>query len=151
LSDFIERRVKTALVAREIALVDRAARASPPRWDPDEFSVRGSAAAGGEVAAVFTRDEARIELRVRLPPAYPLVNAEVDCAGKSGVKDARWRRWVLQVLLPPRLSHSPLSRPVFDSRVLCVLLSCRSCSCWRRTMARSWTPCCCGRYSRPTT
>ena len=157
ISDFIATRVKLALVSREVALVERAARASPPRWDPEEFTIRGSALAGkqhlpllildypqsplltlaypclapsiwqddkdvthdslllhcpvltyprtlflplstvplsplplsgGEVTAIFSRDETKIELKIRLPPTYPLCNVEVECAGKSGLKDA---------------------------------------------------------------
>ena len=71
---------------------------SPSTLHPDEFTVRGSTHSGGEIYAVFTRDETKIELKIKLPPTYPLCNVEVECAGKSGVKDARWRRWVLQIV-----------------------------------------------------
>ena len=51
------------------------------RWVSDELAVR-CVTVSGEIIAVFTRDEASIELKVKLPVTYPLCNAEVECVGK---------------------------------------------------------------------
>ena len=46
------------------------------RWDPEELQVRGSTVSG-EITAIFSREDTKIELRIRLPPTYPLCNVEV--------------------------------------------------------------------------
>jgi hypothetical protein len=95
LSEFISTRVRTALVSREVALIATASRAG--RWSPEELAVRGSTVSG-EITAVYTHEETKIELKIKLPPSYPLSNVTVECTGKSGVTDGRWRRWVLQIV-----------------------------------------------------
>jgi hypothetical protein len=95
LSDFVAQRVRASIVSREVALIATASKAG--RWDQDELSVRGSSVSG-EITAVFTRDETKIELKIKLPVSYPLANVTVECTGKSGVNDTRWRRWVLQIV-----------------------------------------------------
>lgn len=95
LSKFIEDRVRNSLVSREIALIALSSAAG--RWDTEEFAVRGSAVSG-EITAVLTREETTIEIKVKLPPSYPLKNVDVTCTSRIGVSDGRWRRWVLQII-----------------------------------------------------
>jgi hypothetical protein len=60
----------------------------------EEFELRASAAAA-EVTARYTKGEIRLSLVVRLPDNYPLQAAAVELADKSGVAEARARRWQL--------------------------------------------------------
>jgi hypothetical protein len=94
LSQFVEERVRPSLLVREMSLMSTASSAG--RWNEDEFKVRGSAVSG-EVVATFMREETSVEVRIRLPPSYPLKNVEVTCTSKIGVSEGRWRRWVLQM------------------------------------------------------
>jgi hypothetical protein len=95
LNTFVEERVRVSLIKREIAMI--ALSASAGRWNPDEFTVKGSAVSG-EVTAVLSRDETTVEIKVKLPASYPLKNVEVNCTSRIGVSDGRWRRWVLQII-----------------------------------------------------
>lgn len=95
LTAFVEERVRVSLMKREIAMISLAAAAG--RWDSNEFTVKGSAVSG-EVSAVLSRDETTVEIKVKLPPSYPLKNVEVSCTSRIGVSDGRWRRWVLQII-----------------------------------------------------
>lgn len=72
--------------------------------------MRASAAAREVVAVATVEDGATLELAVRLPPAWPLKPAEVECRRRVGVSEGRLRMWLLsvsaflrnQVLSPPR-------------------------------------------------
>jgi hypothetical protein len=92
---FVEERVRLSLIGREMGLI--AAASSAGRWKTEEFRLKGSAVSG-EVTATFVREETSMEIRIRLPPSYPLKNVEVTCTSKIGVSDGRWRRWVLQMI-----------------------------------------------------
>lgn len=95
LSKFVEDRVRNSLVSREISLIALSSAAG--RWDAQEFAVRGSVVSG-EITAVLTREETTVEIKVKLPPSYPLKNVDVACTSRIGVSDGRWRRWVLQII-----------------------------------------------------
>jgi hypothetical protein len=95
LGDFIQQRVYKALVSKEIALIALASRSS--FWNPEELSVRGSVASG-EVVAVYMKEEAKVEIKIVLPPEYPLKNVEVEYVSKLGVSEDRLRRWKLQII-----------------------------------------------------
>ena len=95
LKSFIEGSVSSAIAGREVALIGVAA--TEGRWSADELTVKGSAISR-EVIAVYNKDGASIELKIKLPPAYPLVNVEVECSSRIGVSEARWKRWILQII-----------------------------------------------------
>lgn len=95
LRNFIEERVYRALVAKEIALIALASRSSI--WNPEELSVRGSVASG-EVIATYIKEDAKVEIKITLPPEYPLKNVEVEYISKLGVSEERLRRWKLQII-----------------------------------------------------
>jgi hypothetical protein len=50
-----------------------------------------------EVTARYEIDDANLELLVRLPAAYPLAAAELDCTRRVGISEARLRKWMLSV------------------------------------------------------
>lgn len=95
LSKFVEERVRESLMKREVALIATSSAAG--RWDANEFTVRGSVVSG-EVTAVLSKEETTVEIKVKLPPSYPLKIVEVACTSRIGVSDGRWRRWVLQII-----------------------------------------------------
>ena len=49
------------------------------------------------VDAHFAADEAKLGIRIQLPPSYPLRRPELRCLARVGVSDAVWRRWELQL------------------------------------------------------
>lgn len=91
----IENSFSTAIAAREVAFVRLAALEG--KWKNDEMTVRGSAVSG-EVIATYIKDGVNIELKIKLPSAYPLLNVEVECSSRVGVSEGRWKRWVLQIV-----------------------------------------------------
>lgn len=48
-----------------------------------------------EVTAIYTIDEAPMEMMIRLPKNYPLQQAEVKDVKRIGVPEAKWRYWLL--------------------------------------------------------
>lgn len=56
-----------------------------------------------EVYAMYTRDEFKMELTVKLPINYPLGPVQIDGGKRVGVTDQKWRSWLLQ--LTTFLSH----------------------------------------------
>ncbi|KAF9160818.1 hypothetical protein DFQ26_005148 [Actinomortierella ambigua] len=50
-----------------------------------------------EVTASFQIDEATMEIVIRLPSNFPLRQIEVEGTQRVGVKEARWRAWMLAV------------------------------------------------------
>lgn len=63
-----------------------------------------------EVYAVYTRDEFKLELTIKLPPNYPLSPVLIDGGKRVGVTDVKWRSWLLQ--LTTFLSHQ--NGPILD-------------------------------------
>ncbi len=59
-----------------------------------KIKVRG---VGREVVAVYTMDEASMELVVQLPANFPLGPVTVDSGKRVGVTTAQWRNWMLQL------------------------------------------------------
>ncbi|KAF9586418.1 hypothetical protein BGW38_005358 [Lunasporangiospora selenospora] len=53
--------------------------------------------ATSEVTASFQIDEATMEIVIRMPTNFPLRQVEVEGLQRVGVKEARWRAWLLSV------------------------------------------------------
>ena len=60
------------------------------------MSVTGSCVSR-EVAATYVQDESTLSVIIKIPPTFPLRNAEVDCKKTLGIPENRWRRWALQI------------------------------------------------------
>ena len=97
--------VSPFLLEREFDAVERAARGDGfvgsalgerAADSAGELSVRVSRGTG-EISATYSLDDAAVELKVRLPRAYPLVAAELDTGARAGVSEARARKWRLAV------------------------------------------------------
>ena len=61
-----------------------------------ELQIKTSKVAS-EVSASFQIDEATMEIVIRLPSNFPLRQVEVEGLQRVGVKEARWRAWLLAV------------------------------------------------------
>lgn len=83
----------------------------------DENMTVKVASAVNEVTAAYTVDEYTLELKLRLPNDWPLRPAEVTDTAPVGVKEDRWKSWVLgvqQILtFRVRVVHSVLLRVCF--------------------------------------
>eukprot|EP01042_Synura_sphagnicola_P000670 gene670-744_t len=99
---FVEEKVSGSLVQREAQAAAEAAQTG--RWSAEELTVRASAVMR-EVCATYVHDEARLEVTVRLPPAYPLMNADVDCSSKIGIAEGRWSKWKMQMIHSLSMQH----------------------------------------------
>ncbi|KAG0215792.1 hypothetical protein BGX28_008102 [Mortierella sp. GBA30] len=64
--------------------------------DLNELQIKTSKATS-EVTASFQIDEATMAIVIRLPPNFPLRQVEVEGLQRVGVKEARWRAWLLAV------------------------------------------------------
>eukprot|EP01041_Mallomonas_annulata_P003532 gene3532-7026_t len=99
--DFVTNRVGTALVGREVAAALEASRTGlfggNGNGDSGEMSVRASVVSR-EVVAVYTHEDAKLEMKVKMPPSYPLMNAEVECSSRLGFTEGRGDRWKLQIV-----------------------------------------------------
>jgi len=88
---FVETEMSELLASREVAaLYEHGAQ-------HDSLVVSGSVLTR-EISATYVKDECTLEVLIKLPPSYPLRNVEVDCQRRLGVTEARWRRWVLQIV-----------------------------------------------------
>lgn len=114
LSKFVEEKIRTHIIRREIALIEASTHHKPSgnslapftavedtlttvSATGDNFSVTGNAKTG-QITASLVQDEVAIDITISLPPAYPLKNVDVSCTRRIGVTEARWRRWVLQMI-----------------------------------------------------
>ena len=93
-SKFIEERVRTSLISREVGYVEVGL--LNKRWDVDAFQVKGSIVSG-EITGTLQLEDTKVEVKITLPPSYPLKNVEV-VSSKIGIADDRVRRWVLQIV-----------------------------------------------------
>ena len=50
------------------------------------------------VLACIMRDDAKLEIKIKIPPHYPLKNVAVETVTRSGVPEAKWRRWAFQII-----------------------------------------------------
>ena len=62
----------------------------------ENLSIRANKAYG-EVSATYTKDEAELELVIKLPPSYPLRPVSITCAKRVGVSEQRLRKWLLSI------------------------------------------------------
>ncbi|KFH64295.1 hypothetical protein MVEG_10120 [Podila verticillata NRRL 6337] len=64
--------------------------------DLNQLQIKTSKATS-EITASFQIDEATMEIAIRLPSNFPLRQVEVEGLQRVGVKEARWRAWLLAV------------------------------------------------------
>jgi hypothetical protein len=50
-----------------------------------------------EVTAVYKKEEACLDIVIRLPSCYPLRAVEVDCTRRLGISETLLRKWILSM------------------------------------------------------
>jgi hypothetical protein len=85
LKQFVEERVSSLLISREVSAALEAANKNDAFSD-SEMTVRGSVLSR-EICATYAQEDAKLEMKVKLPPAYPLINAEVELSGRVGFSE----------------------------------------------------------------
>ncbi|KAJ1488840.1 hypothetical protein T484DRAFT_1615982 [Baffinella frigidus] len=50
-----------------------------------------------EITATYTKDDAVLEVVLKVPPAYPLRAVEVDGTKRVGVSEGKWKKWALSM------------------------------------------------------
>ena len=111
LSTFMEETVSHMLTHRELAFIEEA-RTSRRLGD---LTVTGSAVSR-RIRAQYEQDEVMIEMKLTLPPNYPLRKVEVECNSKLSGESNRNNQWGLQIM---HLMSSPhLGGTVVDAVLL---------------------------------
>ncbi|GAB5591582.1 hypothetical protein Unana1_06482 [Umbelopsis nana] len=83
------------IINREIESVIQADAKSILAED-ENFTVKAMKAAN-EISAIYRVDDQNMEMAIRLPAMFPLRKVEVNGIQKVGVKEDRWRAWLLAV------------------------------------------------------
>ena len=83
-----------AIVRAELAQVKDPSLASD--LTDENFTVK-VANAVSEITAAFAVDEYSLELKLRLPPDFPLHTIITKDSNRVGVTEDRWRSWILGV------------------------------------------------------
>jgi hypothetical protein len=83
------------IINREIESVIQADAKSVLAED-ENFTVKAMKAAN-EISAIYRVDDQNMEMAIRLPHMFPLRKVEVNGIQKVGVKEDRWRAWLLAV------------------------------------------------------
>ncbi|EKX50542.1 hypothetical protein GUITHDRAFT_66966 [Guillardia theta CCMP2712] len=87
---FVSYKISPILLAREIAVVCSSS------IDKDELSIRASASTR-EIAAAYSKDEAVMEVILRVPELYPLRVVEVEGTRRVGISEGKWKKWALSM------------------------------------------------------
>lgn len=78
------------LLAKEISVIQESS------LDEEELSIRGSTKTR-EITAAYTKDDAVLEIVLKVPAAYPLRAVEVDGTRRVGVSEGKWKKWALSM------------------------------------------------------
>ena len=87
---YVERNVAPQILTRELHRMQESAK------NFGDMHVSGSKMSR-EVTAKYIQDDFTLTVLIRLPPAFPLRSAEVDCSRTLGIPMNRWKRWSLQI------------------------------------------------------
>ncbi|KAG0237979.1 hypothetical protein BGW42_008079 [Actinomortierella wolfii] len=91
-----EKAFSSLLVARELDSLQKAQSSAVVAEELKELQIKVSKNTS-EVTASFQIDEATMEIVIRLPTNFPLRQIEVEGTQRVGVKESRWRAWMLAV------------------------------------------------------
>jgi hypothetical protein len=86
---FVAGCISPLILAKELSLISGAA-----FDDTGELTIRASSKTR-EITAAYSKDEAVLEVVLRVPPSYPLRPVQVDGTRRVGVSEGKWRMWAL--------------------------------------------------------
>jgi hypothetical protein len=86
---FVAGCISPLILAKELSLISGAA-----LDDTGELTIRASSKTR-EITAAYSKDEAVLEVVLRVPPSYPLRPVQVDGTRRVGVSEGKWRMWAL--------------------------------------------------------
>ena len=88
---FVASCISPLILAKEVSVISGAAASMD---DAGELSIRASSKTR-EITAAYTKDEAVLEVVLRVPPSYPLRPIQVDGTRRVGVSEGKWKKWAL--------------------------------------------------------
>ena len=88
---FVAGCISPLILAKEVSVISGAAASMD---DAGELSIRASSKTR-EITAAYTKDEAVLEVVLRVPPSYPLRPIQVDGTRRVGVSEGKWKKWAL--------------------------------------------------------
>ncbi|EFJ32099.1 hypothetical protein SELMODRAFT_439982 [Selaginella moellendorffii] len=65
-----------------------------------------------EVTVIYKKEEAAMDMTIKLPSCYPLKAVEVDCGKRLGISETRMRKWILSMASFLRNQNGSLSEAV---------------------------------------
>jgi hypothetical protein len=89
-SKFVETMVAPETLKRELLRIEQSSSLG-------ELEVNGSCISR-EVVANYIQDECKLSVVIKIPPSFPLRNAQVDCQRTLGISEKRWRFWSLLIM-----------------------------------------------------
>ena len=88
---FVAACISPLILAKEVSVISGAAATLD---DTGELSIRASSKTR-EITAAYSKDEAVLEVVLRVPPSYPLRPIQVDGTRRVGVSEGKWKKWAL--------------------------------------------------------
>ena len=86
---FVAGCISPLILAKEVSMISGAA-----LDDTGELTIRASSKTR-EITAAYSKDEAVLEVVLRVPPSYPLRPVQVDGTRRVGVSEGKWKMWAL--------------------------------------------------------
>ncbi|BBN16555.1 E3 ubiquitin-protein ligase listerin [Marchantia polymorpha subsp. ruderalis] len=79
--------------------------------DEDEFSIRANRSSR-EVTAIYKKEEAGMDIVIKMPPCYPLRAVGVECTRRMGIDEHLLRKWILSMASFLRNQNGAVSEAV---------------------------------------
>uniref|UniRef100_A0A6G1SB46 E3 ubiquitin-protein ligase listerin n=2 Tax=Aceria tosichella TaxID=561515 RepID=A0A6G1SB46_9ACAR len=108
-NEYTVKHISQVICSLEMESVQKKCQERANKQEPTNLTIKARPSAK-EVYAIYTRDEFKMELTIKLPQNYPLGPVQIDGGKRVGVTDVKWRSWLLQ--LTTFLSHQ--NGPILD-------------------------------------
>ncbi|KAL2613161.1 hypothetical protein R1flu_024853 [Riccia fluitans] len=90
---------------------ESAARAQEAGIDEEEFTIRANRGLR-EVTAVYKKEEAGMDIVIRMPACYPLRAVGVECTRRMGIDETLLRKWILSMAAFLRNQNGAVSEAI---------------------------------------
>jgi len=87
------------IMALEFDEISRTSCFDPVRIDNHDIGTMSASCSrvARSVTALYEKEDCSVEIQIILPTTFPLDNVEIVCTKQLGIKQERWKRWVLQI------------------------------------------------------